>query len=286
MTTALPDWRSLPLADLEREFNPRVSVPDFQIYLDRAASASRKVRDELRVEPDIRYGSGPRQCVDIYPAAARNAPAVVYVHGGFWRALSKEQFAGVSASLHPRGITTVVVGYDLCPSVTLDELVEEIAQALQWVMANASAYRMDPERLHLVGSSAGAHLVAMAMMKAVAEGSWSPQFCSAWLASGIYELQPVLSISVNSDIRLDESAVDRNSPARHAVRLPMPLFIAAGADESKSLIGQSVAFGDACIAAGNQVELMIVPGAHHFSLGIGAEGTVLNRALIDHVERH
>ena len=284
--TAFSDWRKLPPPELERQLNPRVTVPGFQEFLDRAAAASQRVRETFRVERNVRYGPRPRQCLDIYPAAAAGAPAVVFVHGGFWRSLSKEQSAGVAESLHPRGISTIVIGYDLCPSVTLDELVDEIAQALQWVLANASGYGMDSQRLHVAGSSAGAHLVAMATMKAVADRAWTPAFRSAWLSSGIYELEPVLSISVNREIRLDASAAERNSPARHPARLPMPLFIAAGGDESPAWIEQSVAFGEACVAAGNEVEVMIVPGAHHFSLGIGTAGTALNRALVAHVEAH
>ena len=275
------DWRALPAAELERQFNPRVTVPDFQRYLDRTAAASARARATFSAARDIRYGPGERQRVDIYPVPGRvDAPAVVFVHGGFWRALSKEQFACLAEALVPRGVAAVLVGYDLCPAVTLDRIVAEIGEALAWCRASLAAHGVDPRRFHLAGSSAGAHLIAAALFRAAETPGALAGFRSAWLASGVYELEPVRAISVNAAIGLDADGAARNSPARFARRLPLPLHVVVGGDESPAWIDQSRRFAAACRAAGATVDFRVLPGENHFSLGLALPGSRLNRALV------
>lgn len=275
----LDAWRDLAADERERQYNPRVTVPDFQRHLDAARLASEHARTSLRCLRDLRYGPRPRQCIDVYPADAEGAPAVVYVHGGFWRALSKEQAAGIALSLHTSDITTAVVGYDLCPDETLDTIVDEIDAALDWCARALPGHGVDPARMHLAGSSAGAHLIATALFRAPAAGTWRERYRSAWLVSGIYELAPVRAISVNADIRLDDEAVARLSPLRFPARVPAALTIAVGADETPSWIAQSRAFADAARRAGNDVDYLEVPGAHHFSVGAATDGSLVNARL-------
>jgi arylformamidase len=260
--------------ELERQFNPRVTVPDFQVYLDRGAKASEAARASLPSIRDVRYGKRPRQLLDIYPAEDPRAPLVIFVHGGFWRALSKENFAGLAGALRPRGISTILVGYDLCPTITLDELVAEIGDAVAWCGANLKSHGLDPRRIVLAGTSAGAHLSAMTLLTRPA-----PHIDAACLVSGVYDVEPVLRISVGPAIGLDAAMARRTSPMLHVRNLGIPLLIAVGDAESSEWRLQSERFAARCRDAGNDVRYLPLPGAHHFSTGIGVAGSTLNDAL-------
>ncbi|BBK41212.1 esterase [Allostella vacuolata] len=267
------DQGGLPFDDeLERQFNPRVTVPDFQHYLDRAAAASRAARAECPAFFDVRYGDGPRQSVDVFPADDLEAPVLVFVHGGFWRALGKEQFSGLAATMRPQGIATVLVGYDLCPAVTLDTIVRQVADAVGWCRPGLARLGLRPRRMVLAGSSAGAHLVAMALF-----GRGGTGVDGACLVSGIYDLAPVLRISVNRDIRLDEDAARRNSPIARVRWLGLPLIVAVGARESPAWRQQSASFARRCIAEGIDTGFIELPLAHHFSTGLAISGSTINR---------
>jgi arylformamidase len=271
------NWRSLSACELERQFNPRVTVPDFETYLLRSAQASETARAKLDRCADIRYGVGPRQLIDVYPVAAPNAPALIYVHGGFWRALSKERSAGVALSLHAAGIVTIVVGYDLCPQVSLDRVIAQIHEALQWCGQRLPQFSVDMRRVHVAGSSAGAHLLAMSLMR---EPAPELNICSAWLASGIYDLEPVMSISVNSDVNLDPHSCVTNSPMSYVRRIAPKIVVAVGDQESRAWIAQSERFARASTACGNDVAYRLVSGANHFSIGIATPGAALNNEML------
>lgn len=275
------DWRALLPEELERQFNPRVIVPDFQTYLDQTAADSRRARDSLPSHLDLRYGPGPRQTLDIFPAPTVGAPAVMFVHGGFWRALSKEMFSCLALALRPSGVATILVGYDLCPEVTLDRIVEEIAEAVHWCLDSAVKYGIDAGRIHVAGSSAGAHLLAMTLLR---PGCTAQRHIrSACLASGIYDIRPVMGLSVNQAIRLDQEAALRNSPVLFPSKIATQLLIAVGEDESDAWVAQSLAFARACELAGCRNTFLKVDNANHFSLGLTRPGTAMNRALIDSV---
>jgi len=261
--------------ELERQYNPRVTVPDFQMYLDRAARASEAARAALPAIRDIRYGPQPRQLLDIYPADDPRAPVVIYVHGGFWRALSKEAFAGLAGALRPRGIATVLVGYDLCPAVSLDELVGEIIDAVAWCGTHLKDHGLEPRRTVLAGSSAGAHLCAMTLLSRPA-----PHIDAACLVSGIYDVEPVLRISVGPAIGLDAAMARRNSPIRLVHQLGIPFLVAVGEAESSEWRLQSERFTARCREEGNDVRFLPLPGVHHFSTGMSAPGSILNEALV------
>ena len=97
-------------------------------------------------------------------------------------------------------------------------------------------------------------------------------FKGAVALSGVFELEPVLHISVNDDVRLDGAMARRNSPLLHPPRWRMPLLLAAGEEEPAGWIAQSADFHAACRAQGNAAEFWRLAGKNHFSiLGVLAE---------------
>jgi arylformamidase len=258
-----------PLTDdeLNRQFMPRLAVPDHEEWLAAHAQLGEVARQTLPCHIDVPYGDTPLQALDIFPAVRALAPVQVYFHGGYWRALDKSTYRFMALSMAPSGIATVLVNYDLCPAVTLDEVVRQAIAAVAWVCRNGEAYGCDPRRLYLSGNSAGAHLAAMALAHDwTAEGLPADLIKGACCITGIYDIAPVLRIDANAEIRLTPDMVARNSPLFLPLPAKPPVIVAVGADETPLWIKQSTDYAAMLRANGVPTELMIVPRVHHFSI--------------------
>ncbi|WP_240788516.1 alpha/beta hydrolase [Ramlibacter henchirensis] len=203
--------------------------------------------------------------MDVFPAPAAGAPVHVFLHGGYWRGRDKSDYSYVADALVPLGLTTVVMNYDLCPAVELPAIVRQVRDGLQWIHAHARDWGGDPAAITASGHSAGAHLIAAALPSAGdAPAAWAPR--AAVLVSGIYELEPVLSVSVNQEIRLRAEQVDELSPMRHPPTPAVPLVLVAGGAEPSSWVKQSHDFAKICTAGGGSAIYVEMPGAHHYSI--------------------
>ena len=122
--------------------------------------------DVLRSVP---YGDGPRRTLDVYqPANANGAPVVVFFYGGSWQGGSKESYLFVAAALARSGFITIVPDYRVYPEVKFPAFVEDGALAVGWARKNASRFGGDPDKIVLMGHSAGAHIAAMLSI----DGRW------------------------------------------------------------------------------------------------------------------
>lgn len=113
---------------------------------------------------DAAYGSDARQRLDIYAPseAARGArPIIVFIYGGSWQTGSKDGYGFAARALAARGFVVAVPDYRLVPAVRFPGFVEDCAAAVKWMRANAARYGGDPDRIVLVGHSAGAYNAAM-----------------------------------------------------------------------------------------------------------------------------
>jgi arylformamidase len=262
------DWRRYGPAEIEAQFNPRTSVPDFEDHQARHAAWSAAARAELDGRLDVAYGDGPLHKVDVFPAPATGkAPVHVFFHGGYWRAQDKANFAHIARTLVGEGICAVIANYDLCPAVTLDGTVGSALRALVWAWRHAREYGGDPERLTLSGHSAGAHLCAMALAHDwPAAGLPADLIKGAVPVSGIFDPEPAMHTTVNAEIGLTAAVARRNNALALApqVRCPVELFV--GGDEPAEWIRQSELYALHLRRHGLAPELTLVPGAHHFDI--------------------
>jgi hypothetical protein len=120
--------------EIRRQFDMRVAVPTGQVFVERYWERSEAARNRLKSVRDVRYGPGPRQMLDIFPAAQPNAPLAMFWHGGGWRYQSKAHFSYVAEPLVAAGVAAVLVGYDLHPEVTLPRMIEEACEAIAWTV--------------------------------------------------------------------------------------------------------------------------------------------------------
>ena len=209
--------------ELERQFNPRVAVPNHGEQIAARSEASARVRERLKAELDLRYGPGPKETLDIFPAAVDSAPVQLYVHGGYWRANDKSDVSFMAEPLVAAGATVVLINHDLCPDVGVGDIVEQVRRAIAWTYRHKAEHGGDPDQIYISGNSAGAHLCAMALAHDwEAKGLPADLIKGATLITGVYDLEPVLHISVNQDVRLDPEAARRLSPMFLPPRRPLP----------------------------------------------------------------
>jgi arylformamidase len=255
---------------LDAQYKVRDVVPDFQVFLDRWATASRWARANLRGQLNIHYGPSAEETLDIFlpSVQTQNAPVQVLIHGGYWRALSKDDFSFLAAAIVPASVVAVVINYALCPAVTLDRIVDQCRRALIWAARNASAYGGDPARLHVTGHSAGAHLAAM-----MAATDWSrfesgfvPVLRSICGVSGLYDLDPLRATSIQTDLRLSDHAAARNSPILLEPAAGTHALLIAGGAETHAFRAQTAAYAATLRTYKITCETLEMPGRHHYSI--------------------
>ena len=279
-----PDYDLISDQDLSRQMMPRIAVPDHERWLADDLALSNDVKDRISLVRDQRYGDGPRQIADLYPASRPGAPIVLFYHGGFWRALSKDHVGHVAGPLTQAGAACVLPGYDLCPSVTLRTVVAEAKQALLWTRRQAARLNGDPDRIYVAGNSAGAHLAAMMMAEDwTKHGLARAPIAGAILVTGIYDLRPILRIQVNDDVRLAAEDVLGLSPQFLPLHCRVPTIVAVGGAEPQLWIEQSRRFAAKLSATGADIQLMEIPGLHHFSIthSLSDSSAPLTRAILD-----
>jgi arylformamidase len=227
--------------DLEAEYNNRARVPEHGEIFLRWAGEAQDYRAEMlkagRAELGLAYGDSPRQTVDLFAAAAADrAPLAMFVHGGWWRSLEPSSFSQMARGLNAGGATVAVVGYDLCPNVNIAAIVEQIRRACAFLWQRLG------QRMLVYGHSAGGHLAA-----AMAATDWASLYPkapsdlvpAAYAVSGVFELSPLVGISVNQDLRLDAEEARRQSPAYWPVPPGRVLDAVVGGLESSEFKRQS-----------------------------------------------
>ncbi|CAD7085982.1 unnamed protein product [Hermetia illucens] len=162
---------------------------------------------------NIKYGPGEKQLLDIYyKEDEQGMPVVVYIHGGYWQDFSKDISAFWLAPYLENGCRVILVGYDLCPAVTLSELVNEIKDGLKYCLEYAA--ETNAKAVSIIGHSAGAHLTISALDRETLTLPTINLVKSIYLVTGIYDLTVLINSSVNENnkLTLDESNVEQLSP--------------------------------------------------------------------------
>ena len=264
-------------AEIDAQYDASAAVPDAAACLRHYTDQAKRARETLPCLLDVPYGPTLDETLDIFPAAQPNAPVWVFIHGGYWRALSSKDFSGVALGPHALGFTTVVINYALCPVVTIDEIVRQVRASVAWVVRNiaghAGGYGGDASRIVLGGHSAGGHLTAMALQTRWVERYGLPAnpIAAAVLVSGVYDLHPLRYSYLQPAIQLDDGLIQRNSPGLKVQATPTPLLMTWGAQESPEFARQSTDFHNGWVAGGGRSELLAQEGANHFSAIHGFE---------------
>jgi arylformamidase len=253
--------------DLEAEYNNRARVPEHAEIFLRWAREAEDYRAEMlkagRAEFGLPYGDTPRQTVDLFLAEqAEHAPLAVFVHGGWWRSLESSTFSQMARGLNANGATVAVAGYDLCPNVSIAAIIDQIRRVCAFLWQRLG------RRMLVYGHSAGGHLAA-----AMVATDWASLYPKApadlvpagYAVSGVFDLSPLVQVSVNQDLRLDAEEARRVSPAFWPVPKGRMFDAVAGALESSEFKRQSELIVQAWRGAA-ETRYEEVAGANHFTV--------------------
>jgi arylformamidase len=254
--------------DYEKEYDNRARVPEHpQIFADWAADAAayrKKALEEARADLGLRYGHGLRQTLDVFFARpGADAPLALFIHGGWWRSLEPASFSQMAAGLNAHGIDVAVVGYDLAPQVTIAAIIDEMRAACLFLWTRFG------RRLLVYGHSAGGHLTgAMLATDWSALDAKTPEFLvpAGLSISGLFDLAPLVSVSINQDLRLDPEEARRVSPVLWRPPSGLMLDALVGGLESSEFLRQSRLIVDVWGKAGVATHYEEVAGANHFTV--------------------
>jgi arylformamidase len=254
--------------DYETEYNNRARVPEHPEIFARWAREAEDYRAEAmkerRAELGLSYGSSLRQFIDLFSARrAVKAPLALFIHGGYWRSLDPSLFSHMARGLNAHDVTVAVVGYDLCPEVTIAEIIEQIRHACLFLWLRTG------QRMMIYGHSAGGHLAATMLAT-----EWQARYPkappdlvpAAYSISGLFDLKPLVGIPMAHDLRLDESEARSLSPLFWPAPKGRPFDAVVGALESSEFLRQSRTVADSWGKAGAQTRYEAIPGANHFTV--------------------
>ena len=274
------------LPDLYRN---RDFIPDFDALMEETAARSKAFAAEQAIMYDIPYGPSPRQQMNIVlpDNAPPGAPLHMFVHGGYWRAGSKDVHTLVAAPVLAAGGVAAIVTYDLMPGTRLDKIVWQVRSAARLLQARAADYGADPKRFTASGHSAGAHLVSLLAAKAPGDksGPLLPDLKAMLLVSGIYDLSGIPDSFLRHEAEMTHAEADAWSPldARH---LPGPRrVITRGAGETAPFHDQAMALHQLLEKSGAQSELRVEPDRNHLNVvfDLGDPDSDLGRCLTEMV---
>ncbi len=198
---------------------------------------------------------------------ATRAPLLVFIHGGYWRSLSKDDFSWVAPGYVARGIKVAVVDYGLAPHVPLETIVRQNLRALATMWLNAERLGIARDRIVVSGHSAGGHLTAM--MLAARWSEYDPRLPPDLLhggvaVSGLFDLEPIRHAPyLNADLQLTLDRVAPLSPLYMTPASDAPLITAVGGDESDEFRRHTREIGIAWSTVLR--EDVPLPGANHFT---------------------
>jgi acetyl esterase/lipase len=224
------------------------------------------------VKGDLPYGRAERQRADIYlPApAVTGAPMAVFFYGGSWSTGSRADYRFVGEALASRGIVTVVADYRLSPEVRYPVFLEDCAHAVRWAGAQATAFGASPQRLFIVGHSAGAYNAAMLAL----DPRWlGGEAIAGWAGlAGPYDFLPIGNPDVQVAFEWPGTPAS-SQPLFHALAQAAPerraLLLAARSDSLVNPQRNTVALAEALKRRGTPVEMQFFDRVSHTTL-IGA----------------
>lgn len=248
----------------------------------RAASDAAQAR---RAPAEYVYDPQSGERLDLWGADLEGTPrpAVMFIHGGYWRMLGRTDSGFMAPMLAERGIATVVPDYSLSPAVTLAEIVRQVRASFAWLWTNAPRLNIDRRRIVVAGNSAGGHLVGMLLADGWRAQAGLPEnaIAGAMPISGLYDLGPISRCFPQDWLSLSKDDIAALSPLAHLPARPPRTIVVRAGFEPAGFVRQSDAFATAL-----DQEVRVIEGRNHFDviLDLARAESEMSRLLLSLVE--
>ncbi|EJL80909.1 esterase/lipase [Herbaspirillum sp. CF444] len=270
--------------ELDKAYDQRNWAPNSAEVIGRYGSDSMAVRKKYPPRTE-RYGSSEAESLDIFaPAGVKNLPVMVFVHGGAWRALGKDDSSAPAPTFVENGCLYVALNFANIPTVRLPDMAMQCRNAMLWLHANIARFGGDPQRIFVSGHSSGGHLSAVLLTT-----DWSSFGAPADLIkggvtmSGMYELYPVLLSARSSYVKVSAGEAAALSPLRHLDKIMCPVMVVNGDKESPEFQRQASEFATVLAGMGKLRGRFVLSGKNHFEVpeALNDAGNVLSKAVLE-----
>jgi acetyl esterase len=231
--TAMPQNLQDRMAEIGPRWQADIRKASDEVKAAYAPLLAAAPKSDITVSRDIAYGTHARQVLDVYvPERADGAPVVVFVHGGAFVRGDKSSAAGIYDNVlywfARQGFVGVNLEYRLAPEAVFPSAVDDVAAGMQWVHDNVKHYGGDPERVLLIGHSAGGtHVASYAFDPLLGyAGKYADALVliSARLTADVLPENPNAA-HVQTYFGDDHTAYEARSPMAHAAHGDLPVFI-------------------------------------------------------------
>jgi len=269
---------------LEQQYRPWTDWA----FLDDWAKMGASYIERANVVRNVPYGDSPGEKLDLIRPSSSDAPVLIFIHGGYWFSMDKDDYAFALEPLVSAGALIASVNYTLCPEVTMDTLVQQVRKACAWVWRNVGDYGGNPDKLHVSGHSSGGHLTAMMVAtdwSTFEENLPKSIFKSAVPISALSDLEPIRLSTVNDNLLMDADTAKRNSPLFLAPSSVMPISVVVGGGETEEFHRHSHGLAETWRGAASQMKYIEVPGHDHFTMiaAMTEEDSPLTATLLRHL---
>ena len=252
--------------ELDLEYDMRRRCPHFAETFKNLEPYNERMRNNFVCKLDVHFGDRKLQTLDIWQGRG-GSPILLFIHGGYWKAFDKNMFQFVAERFVEKGVCVVLNNYDLCPSVTMSEIVSQNRNALKWVYDNAAQIGGDPGRIHVTGHSAGGHLTGMLMATNWTDYNLPYDIINGTVPiSGLFDLEPLRVSYLNADLYMSPEESMLNSPIHNVPSWMPPTVVAVGGGETNEFKRQSRIYTDKCREKGFEVSYLEVGNHDHVNV--------------------
>ncbi|MDC1351877.1 alpha/beta hydrolase fold domain-containing protein [Oceanospirillaceae bacterium] len=276
-------WQHMSRAKVEQEYTPSSCVDDIMVFINDYIRHSKDAQHQLNYASNLAYGNGMGELLDYFPAQT-DGPLLVYIHGGYWQELSKNESCFMAPGLLEQGTNVAIIDYTLSPQATIKHMIAQCCQAVAWLLSEAQELGFDGNKVVIAGSSAGGHLCA-SVLQAAQQGlhGLSPNSISgAILLSGVYDLRPLINTSINEALGLTLQDATDLSPGLYSNQDLPPCLIAYGSHETQEFKRQSQEYYQQLLSDGVQSQCIEVAGRNHFDIvfDLALKNSSINQHLV------
>ena len=270
MTNYLKAHEGNTSAWFDVQYNLRAGRPDYEeTVIPNWIKDSKKARENLNCTLNVRYADGDNQKLDVFLCGDKKAPTLIWIHGGYWQRGDKSIYSFLASPFVEIGANVIIVGYDLCPNVSMTRISEELREAVSFIWNNGKILGINRDKISVMGHSAGGHLTQMMMATdwPARDSAFPLDIIKAGIpVSPLSYLEPVrLTLALNANLQMDAIEANLESPmTNHPPHTNAPQLVVVGGAETDEFHRQSEMYVNSFKTQQRMIEMYVVPDVDHF----------------------